>query len=229
MDFSLNSTTPLGLHSASALVEEQASQLAFGRPVQAHNKADKQLPPTPACSPVAEREKTEELSGIACRTGDRQGAERLLRACHTGDCEAVRAQLHENRDLARKAVITEQSERGYTALDVAARGGYVEIVRLLLESGADVNSRSGTRDRTPLMQVGLHASGKEPELPADLAQVLALPEQPSAAQSEHSGQAVSACSRDHLHCLRLLINSGCLLYTSPSPRDRQKSRMPSSA
>ena len=26
-----------------------------------------------------------------------------------------------------------------------------------------------------------------------------------------------------------LLPSGCLLYTSPSPRDRQKSRMPSSA
>ena len=25
------------------------------------------------------------------------------------------------------------------------------------------------------------------------------------------------------------LNKGCLLYTSPSPRDRQKSRMPSSA
>ena len=28
---------------------------------------------------------------------------------------------------------------------------------------------------------------------------------------------------------RILWLSGCLLYTSPSPRDRQKSRMPSSA
>ena len=28
---------------------------------------------------------------------------------------------------------------------------------------------------------------------------------------------------------RLLPGDGCLLYTSPSPRDRQKSRMPSSA
>ena len=26
-----------------------------------------------------------------------------------------------------------------------------------------------------------------------------------------------------------LVNTNCLLYTSPSPRDRQKSRMPSSA
>ena len=30
-----------------------------------------------------------------------------------------------------------------------------------------------------------------------------------------------------LHLMAILI--GCLLYTSPSPRDRQKSRMPSSA
>ena len=28
---------------------------------------------------------------------------------------------------------------------------------------------------------------------------------------------------------KLLLGQGCLLYTSPSPRDRQKSRMPSSA
>ena len=28
---------------------------------------------------------------------------------------------------------------------------------------------------------------------------------------------------------RLAFRAGCLLYTSPSPRDRQKSRMPSSA
>ena len=28
---------------------------------------------------------------------------------------------------------------------------------------------------------------------------------------------------------QLLATIGCLLYTSPSPRDRQKSRMPSSA
>ena len=35
------------------------------------------------------------------------------------------------------------------------------------------------------------------------------------------------------YCLRIEVSPessiGCLLYTSPSPRDRQKSRMPSSA
>ena len=39
----------------------------------------------------------------------------------------------------------------------------------------------------------------------------------------------------HIGAMRALIEAGirpdiiCLLYTSPSPRDRQKSRMPSSA
>ena len=37
---------------------------------------------------------------------------------------------------------------------------------------------------------------------------------------------------DHVHQLRTLFDqkiTGCLLYTSPSPRDRTRSRMPSSA
>ena len=31
------------------------------------------------------------------------------------------------------------------------------------------------------------------------------------------------------HGLHTILSNTCLLYTSPSPRDRQKSRMPSSA
>ena len=34
---------------------------------------------------------------------------------------------------------------------------------------------------------------------------------------------------DYLQVSKLMFPIGCLLYTSPSPRDRQKSRMPSSA
>ena len=36
-------------------------------------------------------------------------------------------------------------------------------------------------------------------------------------------------ARSILEILQNSENRGCLLYTSPSPRDRQKSRMPSSA
>ena len=35
--------------------------------------------------------------------------------------------------------------------------------------------------------------------------------------------------RDYEGASNLILNDICLLYTSPSPRDRQKSRMPSSA
>ena len=214
MDSSVSSTTPAGLYSASVLFEHHADQLAFGRPVQAHHGIDKQLSP-PACivaAPPVTSRKELESSPIACRTQTGQEVARLLMACHTGDCEAVRAQLHENRGLASKAVSTEQSEQGYTALGVAARAGYVEIVRLLLEAGADVNSRSGPQGRTPLMQAGLHASGKEPELPADLVKALAQQPPPRAAQPEPD----PACMRDPIHCLRLLINSGADIEATDS-------------
>ena len=43
-------------------------------------------------------------------------------------------------------------------------------------------------------------------------------------------EAIRGATRRALEKLvSLAIAEGCLLYTSPSPRDRQKSRMPSSA
>ena len=42
---------------------------------------------------------------------------------------------------------------------------------------------------------------------------------------ENSGWAKNNCS----DCIKRISTNPCLLYTSPSPRDRQKSRMPSSA
>ena len=35
--------------------------------------------------------------------------------------------------------------------------------------------------------------------------------------------------KKYLNENKFLVTTACLLYTSPSPRDRQKSRMPSSA
>ena len=36
-------------------------------------------------------------------------------------------------------------------------------------------------------------------------------------------------ARHRISWIKFLLSETCLLYTSPSPRDRQKSRMPSSA
>ncbi len=44
---------------------------------------------------------------------------------------------------------------GKTALMVAARGGYMEIVQLLLDKGADVNARDKRFEATPLIWAAL--------------------------------------------------------------------------
>ena len=38
-----------------------------------------------------------------------------------------------------------------------------------------------------------------------------------------------AAMQEEWRAMSYYVDTGCLLYTSPSPRDRQKSRMPSSA
>ena len=52
-----------------------------------------------------------------------------------------------------------------------------------------------------------------------------------AVQSEFGWQPIHwACQEGHLPLVKLLVEHGaCLLYTSPSPRDKRQSRMPSSA
>ena len=47
--------------------------------------------------------------------------------------------------------------------------------------------------------------------------------------SMDSGQPLLLCDAAELTTARTAATTACLLYTSPSPRDRQKSRMPSSA
>ena len=42
-------------------------------------------------------------------------------------------------------------------------------------------------------------------------------------------QIIDLINENHLSCTDLGSGSGCLLYTSPSPRDLRASRMPSSA
>ena len=52
----------------------------------------------------------------------------------------------------------------------------------------------------------------------------------AAAIALSTGLAVlPAVAQDNVFKIGLVLPMTCLLYTSPSPRDRQKSRMPSSA
>ena len=79
-----------------------------------------------------------QLCAMGSRAVDRALAD-LLDSCHEGDCRTVQACLLANHLLARQVLTAaDLSENGYTVLYMAAVGGYVEIIRLLLEAGADL-------------------------------------------------------------------------------------------
>ncbi|MEW6298901.1 MAG: ankyrin repeat domain-containing protein [Thermodesulfobacteriota bacterium] len=63
-------------------------------------------------------------------------AAQLIEAAGMGDTAAVRALLDQHVD-----VNTKNEVFGHTALIVAARQGYADTVRLLIERGADVNAQ----------------------------------------------------------------------------------------
>ena len=48
-------------------------------------------------------------------------------------------------------------------------------------------------------------------------------------RGDHKASQLSGGEKQRVAIVRSIANVPCLLYTSPSPRDRQKSRMPSSA
>ena len=58
---------------------------------------------------------------------------------------------------------------------------------------------------------------------ADLASALAIE------CSARVNQGAEVAARQALDAVKVPLAGGCLLYTSPSPRDRTRSRMPSSA
>ena len=51
----------------------------------------------------------------------------------------------------------------------------------------------------------------------------------TAADDGSTGTSETSAEAEADQTVTIEDNEGCLLYTSPSPRDRQKSRMPSSA
>ena len=62
-----------------------------------------------------------------------------------------------------------------------------------------------------------------------LASLLCIPSQDAIIENEGAARPEEDDGRRMREARGLARMSDCLLYTSPSPRDRQKSRMPSSA
>jgi ankyrin repeat protein len=70
--------------------------------------------------------------------------EKLIEAAKHGNAEDVRAIVHGHPEL-----INQRDELGATALHHAAFGGHRDVVRALVEQGADINSRDGEFGATP--------------------------------------------------------------------------------
>ena len=89
----------------------------------------------------------------------------------------------------------------------------------------ELQSYFGERLSTGVSVRELHASD-EAHMPAVLPDAVVFPE-----STEEVARIVTICAQSHCPMIPFGVGTSldCLLYTSPSPRDRTRSRMPSSA
>src|SRR5438270_499028 len=91
-------------------------------------------------------------------------AQRLSRLIADGDVDAVRAAVTDSPRLL--GVTVERDGQGrWTPLHLAAGGGRLELVRLLIDAGADVDRRDPDSGRVPLhAAVAAGTDGDAPEI-----------------------------------------------------------------
>jgi ankyrin repeat protein len=81
-------------------------------------------------------------------------AERLHRAAAEGNLERARELIRDGAALDAFDAI------GYTPLHHAVRNGRFEMVRLLLDAGADIDARAGTQTETPIAVAAASSSSR---------------------------------------------------------------------
>jgi len=132
--------------------------------------------------------------------------EDLLEAVKTGKRETVQASLTNGGDPNYRA------NQIKPLLSIAAQKGDIEIVRILLDNGASINAMENSKD-APGWTALMYA------IEEGHVEVVKLLLDRKAKKNQKNQKGYDA----------LYLSELCLLYTSPSPRDRTRSRMPSSA
>ena len=165
---------------------------------------------------------------------DNDGETAVYWACYYGDHSAVTTLLNSGADP------NIPTKNGETPLLAASKNGHNEIVELLLKANVITNNQNTLEVTTidnacqnnhlavdpgfaPLLAAGKNSHNDIVEL------LLKANVNPNIRNTNGETTIYLACERGHLAVVTTLLNYGCLLYTSPSPRDRTRSRMPSSA
>ncbi|RWS28132.1 ankyrin repeat domain-containing protein 17-like protein [Leptotrombidium deliense] len=121
----------------------------------------------------------------------------LTLACFQGRCEVVSLLLD------RKANVEHRAKTGLTPLMEAASGGYVEVGRILLDKGADVNAPPVPSSRDTALTI---AADKGHYRFVEL--LLQRGAQVDVKNKKGSSPLWLACNGGHLDVVQLLVNSG---------------------
>lgn len=92
-----------------------------------------------------------------CQTLSEMDWERgIWNAAFSGDKDKVQVLIEKSNNS--KELVNSPDNSGYTALHYAARNGYVDICKLLLSRGADIDAQTRSGKVTPLLKAA--AAGK---------------------------------------------------------------------
>jgi ankyrin repeat protein len=133
------------------------------------------------------------LSGVMSPAS--ASGEILREAAARGDAAAVA------RFIAGRTPLNDKDRLGQTALLLVVAGNHIEVARLLMEAGADINALAANRD-TPWLLAG--ALGRAEII------ALMLPRKPDLSiRNRFGGTAlIPACERAHVEAVKLLLTSG---------------------
>jgi 7,8-dihydropterin-6-yl-methyl-4-(beta-D-ribofuranosyl)aminobenzene 5'-phosphate synthase len=125
-------------------------------------------------------------------------------AAAQGQLQTVQQLLESNPELA-----TELSERGFTALHLATNGGHIDVMKLLLDTGAEINA--GDRDGDAPVHWAAYA-GQDEAL-----QLLLQRKVDRKARNRRGWTALMwTAARGHTSTAELLISAGLAVNTSDS-------------